>query len=310
MSLVVTIGNRAGQRIYPASAMAAPGRRGYAILGLLSVALVGHLGLPLTAGASELPAEESITLPASGSSSRSTSNSAGTTINQQNNTQTNNDQFFGFGPGIQCPTPSLGVSLYGGGGSGGSGLDGGVSTSAYGGMVTFSTPLGGRNQSSCAQIGEAQIEAVRAQIDRTQMEAAKTLTDINLVTIQQCINILQTARLSGQFVDACNGVELVRQQAAAPPPASTPAPPAAPSADQAWQQLHAAVPVWDLDTALTSLTTLKQQPNTCIAQFADRFAQTLRQQGVEGFRQINPIKRALNQQQGCSLEIRPYDFSP
>jgi hypothetical protein len=280
------------------------------LLGLMGAGMVAWLGLPLHATASELPAEESITLPASGSSSRSTSNSAGTTINQQNNTQTNNDQFFGFGPGIQCPTPSLGVSLYGGGGAGGSGLDGGVSTSAYGGMVTFSTPLGGRNQSSCAQIGEAQIQAVRAQIDRTQMEAAKTLTDINLVTIQQCINILQTARLSGQFVDACNGVELVRQQAAAPPPPTPPPPPSVSSADQAWQQLHAAVPVWDLDTALVSLTTLKQQPNTCIAQFADRFAQTLRQRGAEGFRQINPIKRALNQQQGCSLEIRPYDFSP
>ena len=61
---------------------------------------------------------------------------------------------------------------------------------------------------------------------------------------------------------------------------------------------------------LVSLATLKQQPNTCIAQFAERYAQTLRQRGAEGFRQINPIKRALNQQQGCSLEIRPNDFSP
>lgn len=279
------------------------------VLGLISAGMVGWLGLPLGVAAGELP-EESITVPASGSSSRSTSNSAGTTINQQNNTQTNNDQFFGFGPGIQCPTPSLGFSLYGGGGAGGSGLDGGVSTSAYGGTVTFSAPLGGRNQSSCAQIGEAQIDAVRAQIERTQMEAAKTLTDINLVTIQQCIGILQTARLSGQFGDACNGVELVRQQAAAPPPATPPAPPSVSPTDQAWQRLHAAVPLWDLDTALVSLATLRQGSNFCVAQFADRFAQTLRQRGAEGFRQINPIKRALNQQQGCSLEIRPYDFSP
>ena len=191
---------------------------------LISTGMLSYLGTQDITIAQELP-DESLT-PVSGSSSRSTSNSAGTTINQQTNAQTNNDQFFGFGPGIQCPSPSLGFSFYGGGGAGSSGLDGGVSTSAYGGMITLSVPLGGRNQSSCAQIGEAQIEAVRAQIQRTQLEAAKTLTDIKLVTIQQCINILQTARLSGQFGDACNGVDLVSQQADAPPVASNSAPPA------------------------------------------------------------------------------------
>jgi len=191
---------------------------------LISAGMLSYLGTQDITIAQELP-DESLT-PVSGSSSRSTSNSAGTTINQQTNAQTNNDQFFGFGPGIQCPSPSLGFSFYGGGGAGSSGLDGGVSTSAYGGMITLSVPLGRRNQRSCAQIGEAQIEAVRAQIQRTQLEGAKTLTDIKLVTIQQCINILQTARLSGQFGDACNGVDLVSQQADAPPVASNSAPPA------------------------------------------------------------------------------------
>ena len=191
---------------------------------LISAGMLSYLGTQDITIAQESP-DESLP-PVSGSSSRSTSNSAGTTINQQTNAQTNNDQFFGFGPGIQCPSPSLGFSFYGGGGAGSSGLDGGVSTSAYGGMITLSVPLGRRNQRSCAQIGEAQIEAVRAQIQRTQLEAAKTLTDIKLVTIQQCINILQTARLSGQFGDACNGVDLVSQQADAPPVASNSAPPA------------------------------------------------------------------------------------
>lgn len=114
------------------------------------------------------------------------------------------------------------------------------------------------------------------------------------------------ALLSGQFGDACNGVKVLRQQASA----SNPAPPAVSPTDQAWQRLHAAVPLWDVDTALVSLATLKQGSNACVAQFADRFAQTLRQRGAEGFRQINPIKRALNQQQGCNLEIRSYEFSP
>ena len=89
---------------------------------LISAGMLGYLGPGSMAVASEVPSELSeqpITLPASGSSSRSTSNSAGTTINQQTNTQENNDQFHGFGLGIRCPTPTLGFSLYGGGGAGG-----------------------------------------------------------------------------------------------------------------------------------------------------------------------------------------------
>ena len=105
---------------------------------LISAGMLSYLGPGGMAVASEVPSElseEPLTLPVSGSSSRSTSNSAGTTINQQTNTQDNNDQFHGFGLGIRCPTPTLGFSLYGGGGSGGSGLDSGVSTSAYGGKI-------------------------------------------------------------------------------------------------------------------------------------------------------------------------------
>jgi hypothetical protein len=181
---------------------------------LISAGMLSYLGPGGMAVASEVPSElseEPITLPVSGSSSRSTSNSAGTTINQQTNTQDNNDQFHGFGLGIRCPTPTLGFSLYGGGGAGGSGLDGGVSTSAYGGMITLNLPLGNRNRRTCAELGEAQLRAVQAQTERTQLEAAKVRTDINLVTLQQCITILQTARLSGRFADACAGVDLAAQ---------------------------------------------------------------------------------------------------
>ncbi|MFM7527430.1 MAG: hypothetical protein ACKO63_02865 [Nodosilinea sp.] len=178
--------------------------------------------------ASEVPSELSeqpITLPASGSSSRSTSNSAGTTINQQTNTQDNNDQFHGFGPGVRCPTPTLGFSLYGGGGAGGSGPEGGVSTAAYGGMITLNLPLGNRNRRTCEELGEAQLRAVQAQTERAQLEAAKVRTDINLVTIQQCLTILQSARLSGRFADACAGIETGAQALGLPTPtAAAPGP--------------------------------------------------------------------------------------
>ncbi len=287
--------------------------------------------------------------PVSGSNSRATSTSSGTTVNQQTNVQTNNDQFHGFGGGVQCPTPSLGLSLYS---SGGAGSDGGgnasVSSSSLGGMITFSTPLWGRNHQTCAELGEAQLETVRAQSERANREAEKVETDINLVTIQQCIAILQVAQLSGPFAEICAGVNLAGRggmdgpteplvrtppppqlaAAAAPPPqpaaalppppqpAAAPPPPqptaAAPPPDpmaDAWRRLHAAVPSWDMETTLLSLTTLRQNPNACISRFASQLTIFLRERGVEGFRTINSVKRDLNRE-GCDLPIQSYDFSP
>ncbi|MFM7326065.1 MAG: hypothetical protein ACKO4L_14305 [Nodosilinea sp.] len=202
---------------------------------LISAGMLSYLGPGGLAVASEVPSELSeqpITLPASGSSSRSTSNSAGTTINQQTNTQDNNDQFHGFGPGVRCPTPTLGFSLYGGGGAGGSGPEGGVSTAAYGGMITLNLPLGNRNRRTCEELGEAQLRAVQAQTERAQLEAAKVRTDINLVTIQQCLTILQSARLSGRFADACAGIETGAQAMGLPAPtAAAPVPVVNPGPD-------------------------------------------------------------------------------
>jgi hypothetical protein len=79
--------------------------------------------------------------------------------------------------------------------------------------------------------------------------------------------------------------------------------------NRSWDQLHSAVEVWDMDTALGSLERLGKSRNPCVSEFADRFTTSLTQQGSEGFRDINPIKRALNMQDGCQLEIREYDFS-
>ena len=76
-----------------------------------------------------------------------------------------------------------------------------------------------------------------------------------------------------------------------------------------WEQLHSAVEVWDMDTTLASLERLSNSRSPCVSQFATRFETSLRQQGSEGFRDINPIKRALNLQEGCRLEMREYDFS-
>lgn len=79
---------------------------------------------------------------------------------------------------------------------------------------------------------------------------------------------------------------------------------------QAWENLHQAVEVWDMDTARSYLDILENSRNTCVATFAQRLDDSLAQQGPEGFRDINPIKRALNQQSRCDLEMREYEFSP
>lgn len=93
---------------------------------------------------------------------------------------------------------------------------------------------------------------------------------------------------------------LNRQQQASPPTQT----------DQAWKNLHAAVAVWDMDTSLANLASLSKSRNPCMAEFADRFTLSLKQRGKDGFRDINPIKRALNQQDGCQLDMPTYDFSP
>jgi hypothetical protein len=79
--------------------------------------------------------------------------------------------------------------------------------------------------------------------------------------------------------------------------------------NEAWDQLHNAVAVWDVDTTLSSLEQLADSRSPCTANFAARFQDSLNQRGQDGFRDINPIKRALNQQEGCRLDMREYEFS-
>ncbi len=79
--------------------------------------------------------------------------------------------------------------------------------------------------------------------------------------------------------------------------------------NRTWERLHSAVEVWDMDSTLSSLERLSQSRNPCTSRFAQRFETSLKQNGAEGFRDINPIKRALNLQEGCRLDLREYDFS-
>ena len=139
----------------------------------------------------------------------SAANAAGTTVNNQNNSQINTSTFYGFGPGINCPTPSFSVAGFGGGGSGSSAGDtigANVNSDNYGGIVSLTVPIGGANAEICKEIGKAQVESLKSQAVRTNIEAAKTQADINLVTALKCVEILKVAVLSGPFEQVCAGV--------------------------------------------------------------------------------------------------------
>lgn len=142
-------------------------------------------------------------------SASSAATAAGTTVNNQNNSQINTNSFYGFGPGINCPTPTFSIAGFGGSGSGASGGDligAQVSSDNYGGIVSLTFPIGGANAEICKEIGKAQVQALQSQVMRATTEARKTQADINLVTAIKCVEILRVATLQGQFAQLCQGV--------------------------------------------------------------------------------------------------------
>ena len=105
----------------------------------------GSLLLPVASFAQSNPA----------ATASSAANSAGTTVNNQNNSQINTSTFYGFGPGINCPTPSFTVSGFGGSGSGSSAGDtigADVNSDNYGGIIALTIPLGGANAEICKKL--------------------------------------------------------------------------------------------------------------------------------------------------------------
>jgi hypothetical protein len=165
----------------------------------LLLAGVGFLVLPAGALAQANPA----------ATASSAANAAGTTVNNQNNSQINTSTFYGFGPGINCPTTSFSVAGFGGGGSGSSAGDtigANVNSDNFGGIVSLTVPIGGANAEICKEIGKAQVESLKSQALRTSIEAAKTQADINLVTALKCVEILKVAVLTGPFERVCAGV--------------------------------------------------------------------------------------------------------
>ena len=175
-------------------------------LGLKAGRALGVLCLMSASAISPLAAYSQVS-PSSTASSAA--NAAGTTVNNQNNTQLNTSTFYGFGPGINCPTTSFSVSGFGGSGSGssaGDSIGANVSSDNYGGLIALTFPIGGMNAEICREIGKAQVEQLRAAAEATQISASKVQADINLVTALKCVEILRVAVLAGPFESVCSGV--------------------------------------------------------------------------------------------------------
>ena len=68
-----------------------------------------------------------------------------------------------------------------------------MSSDNYGGIVALTLPIGGANSEICKEIGKAQVEALKSQATRTNLDAAKVQADINLVTALKCVEILKVA---------------------------------------------------------------------------------------------------------------------
>lgn len=77
-----------------------------------------------------------------------------------------------------------------------------------------------------------------------------------------------------------------------------------------WDRFHAAAAVWDINSAQTQLNGLTSSKNRCVRAFATRQLDSFAQKGAEGFRDLNALKRALNDEENCELELTPFEFSP
>lgn len=91
------------------------------------------------------------------SSANNQHNSGSVVLNPSGGTQVNNNvnnaysSTYSFGPGISCPTPSVAINTYGGGG-GAYGGGHGSSSNSYGGSVSLIMPIGGDVGNSCRKL--------------------------------------------------------------------------------------------------------------------------------------------------------------
>ena len=129
-----------------------------ALVAAPSAALAGGNGYDLGIGQTQVNAAQNTQ---TNSGSVNLAPIGGTNSNYQINQQATS--VYGFGPGINCPTPELAMGIFGGGA--GANYDGGYdsSTNNYGATLMFSMPLGGDIGNSCKEL--AREIATQRQLD-------------------------------------------------------------------------------------------------------------------------------------------------
>ena len=168
---------------------------------------------------------------AASSQSNAAANSSGSTVNQQVNNQINQSSSYGLGSGINCPVPTVGLSLFGSAGSGstnGSDPFGGVDAKNIGAAVSYTMPVGNSSlHDSCEQIGKFQVQLLQTQIselesrvEKNRIEAYKTKIDVDLVVLLKCIELKRNAQLLNESARMCADIIPVGQvpQPATPDP--------------------------------------------------------------------------------------------
>ncbi len=144
----------------------------------------------------------------SGSSQSSTQDTTNTQTNEgtiiqapsggsQTNINQNNtfNSTYGFGVGINCPTPALGLSVF----SGASGSSsGGFSSDArsIGGSITFVIPLGGSVGKACKQLA---VEIAKQRTLDTQVALIKTCIEFKNLGV-----VINTVKMP-EF-EVCNNI--------------------------------------------------------------------------------------------------------
>jgi hypothetical protein len=137
--------------------------------------------------------------------------SRGVSVNNETNLQINTLPFTGFGPGINCPTPSLTAGLFSVQGSGSSTAapnGDGQSYTSYGGLVKLSLPIGGTDARTCAELGRSRVRLLEGQIDSLRNETAQLQANTSWEIASRCVEALRVARLAGVYAGLCQGLAL------------------------------------------------------------------------------------------------------
>jgi hypothetical protein len=139
---------------------------------------------------------------------------AGLKVNNQTNLQINPTSFYGFGPGINCPTSTLTLGVY---------ADRGEVISYYpsvrsatspinvGAILLVRTPLGVTNSKICTQLGREKVKSLQALTSRILGETSKSRAVLNNSKATACITIQKVAYLYGKYSELCKEIGLDRR---------------------------------------------------------------------------------------------------